>query len=71
MTRAADDFPVIRVRLEQLRDERRVAADNDRRRADGPRSYDADYDDRPSPDRRGATPQGFGGAERKSGARLQ
>ena len=50
MTRAADDFPAIRARLEELRRERsRVAADNDRRRADGLHSYDMDFDQRRIP----------------------
>ena len=51
MTRAADDFPAIRARLEELRRERiRVAANNDPRRADGRRS---EYDDRQIPHGRG------------------
>ena len=42
MTRshAADDFPAIRARMEELRRQRaRVPADDDLRRADGPRPY--------------------------------
>jgi hypothetical protein len=51
MTRAADDFPAIRARLEELRRERsRVAANNDRRRADGLQSYDIDSDQRRIPE---------------------
>ncbi len=51
MTRAADDFPAIRARLEELRRERsRVAANNDRRRADGLQSYDIDFDQRRIPE---------------------
>jgi hypothetical protein len=38
--RAADDFLAIRARMEELRRERaRVPADDDLRRADGPRPY--------------------------------
>jgi hypothetical protein len=38
--RAADDFPAIRARMEELRRQRaRVAADDDLRRADGPWPY--------------------------------
>jgi len=38
--RAADDFPAIRSRMEELRRQRaRVPADDDLRRADGPRPY--------------------------------
>jgi hypothetical protein len=38
--RAADDFPAIRSRMEELRRQRaRVPADDDLRRADGPRRY--------------------------------
>jgi hypothetical protein len=38
--RVADDFPAIRARLEELRRQRaRVPADDDLRRADGPRPY--------------------------------
>ncbi len=38
--RAADDFPAIRARMEELRRERaRVPDDDNRRRADGPRPY--------------------------------
>jgi hypothetical protein len=45
MTRAADDFPAIRTRLEELRRERiRVAANNDPHRADGRRSYESVVD---------------------------
>jgi hypothetical protein len=37
---AADDFPAIRARMEELRRQRaRVPADDDLRRADGPRLY--------------------------------
>ncbi len=51
MTRAADDFPAIRARLEELRRERsRVAANNDRRRADGLQSSDIDFDQRRIPE---------------------
>jgi len=54
MTRAADDFPAIRARLEELRRERiRVAANNDLRRADGRRSFETEYDDRQIPHGRG------------------
>ena len=54
MTRAADDFPAIRARLEELRRERiRVAANNDPRRADGRLSYETEYDDRQIPHGRG------------------
>ena len=50
MTRAADDFPVIRARLEELRRERiRVAANNDPRRAEGRRSFETEYEDRQIP----------------------
>jgi hypothetical protein len=39
-TRAADDFPAIRARMEELRRQRAgVPADDDLRRADGPRPY--------------------------------
>ena len=39
-TRAADDFPAIRARMEELRRQRGgVPADDDLRRADGPRPY--------------------------------
>jgi hypothetical protein len=38
--RAADDFPAIRARMEELRRERaRMPADDDLRRANGPRPY--------------------------------
>jgi hypothetical protein len=38
--RAADDFPAIRARIEELRQQRaRVPADGDIRRAVGPRPY--------------------------------
>jgi hypothetical protein len=38
--RAADDFPAIRARMEELRRQRaRVPADDDLRRVDGPRPY--------------------------------
>jgi hypothetical protein len=38
--RAADDFPAIRARMEELRRERSRASDDDNlRRADGPRPY--------------------------------
>ena len=38
--RAADDFPAIRARMEELRRERaRVPADDDTRMSDGPRPY--------------------------------
>ena len=38
--RAADDFPAIRARMEELRRQRaRVPADDDLRRAEGPRPY--------------------------------
>ena len=38
--RAADDFPVIRARMEELRRERvRTPAGDDTRRPDGPRPY--------------------------------
>jgi hypothetical protein len=37
---AADDFPAIRARMEELRQERaRALADDNLRRADGPRPY--------------------------------
>ena len=53
MTRAADDFPAICARLEELRRERsRVAANKDRRRADGLQSYDVDFDQRRIPESR-------------------
>jgi hypothetical protein len=40
--RAADDFPAIRARMEELRRERaRMLADDDLRRTDGPRRYSA------------------------------
>ena len=54
MTRAADDFPVIRARLEELRRERiRAAANNDPRRPDGRWSFETEYDDRQIPHGRG------------------
>ena len=50
MTRAADDFPVIHARLEELRRERtRETANNDRRRTNGSKSYDVEYEDRQVP----------------------
>jgi hypothetical protein len=53
MTRAADDFPAIRARLEELRREH-IRANNDPRRADNRRSYDTEQDDRQIPHGRGA-----------------
>ena len=50
MTRAADDFPAIHARLEELRRERSRVAD--RRRADGLQSYDIDFDQRRIPESR-------------------
>ena len=50
MTRAADDFPVIHARLKELRRERvRETANVDRRRTDGSKSYDVEYEDRQVP----------------------
>lgn len=50
MTRAADDFPVIHARLEELRRERtRETANNDRRCTNGSKSYDVEYEDRQVP----------------------
>jgi hypothetical protein len=37
--RAADDFPAIRARMEELRRERARAPDDDNRLAEGPRPY--------------------------------
>jgi hypothetical protein len=37
--RAADDFPAIRARMEELRRERARVPDDNLRRADGPRPY--------------------------------
>jgi hypothetical protein len=57
MTRAADDFRAIRARLDELRYERaRVAADDERRRADGRRPHDMAHEE-PFTDNRAATRQ--------------
>ena len=50
MTRAADDFPVIHARLEELRRERvRETANSNQHRTDRSKSYDVEYEDKQMP----------------------